>query len=168
MHSEATRDTAEAGLEETSTVNEHNHCYICFTQKGFDASRTIELLTSCGSVIAICRDRGLLEEMKRLSAAECYIWTQKPGADRLDPSSLNRCISLVRSRLELGARTVVLEGVEYLELVNGMRETELFLSHLSDAAADAEGILLILLHENTLEERNVQHLAASCSASVLN
>ncbi len=92
--------------------------------------------------------------------------TPSVGKDRVDPKALNTMTKIVYDFvLEFPRAAFLLDGLEYLLLHNDFSKTLLFLEHLNDFVMQSEGILLVPInpealddHDIALMERNVEVL----------
>jgi two-component system cell cycle response regulator len=82
--------------------------------------------------------------------------TPSVGKDRVDPTALSTLTKMVYQFVVENPRGVVLlDGLEYLLLHNEFSKTLLFLEHLNDFVMQSEGLLLVPINPEALEEQDI-------------
>lgn len=71
----------------------------------------------------------------------------------MSPTSIDILTDLVANALRKGYRTVYIDSVEYLIIENGFERTMKFLLNLKDMTLNANGLMILVINEETLDEK---------------
>ena len=101
------------------------------------------------------------------------VWLTKHEAGKvgpyqvLSPSDLGQIVTEIRDFLREGeGRVVLLEGIEYLIVQNDVNGVLKFLQTMMDQAVTLQGILLMVVYPNALEERVLSNLRCITSGTL--
>jgi|GEM_PF-5537951 hypothetical protein len=114
-------------------------------------------------VVAITRTPNICarEEL----AAEHYLLTERPGRNRIQPEALTRIVSAARAvSEEAGHCTIIIEGIEYLVLYNGLNPVLRMLCQLADLAWENGHHLLILIYSPATSHEEIALIQRVCAA----
>jgi hypothetical protein len=101
------------------------------------------------------------------------VWLAKHEAGKvgqyqvLSPSDLGRIVTEIRDFMREGeGRVVLLEGIEYLIVQNDVNGVLKFLQTMMDQAVTLQGVLLMVVYPNALEERVLSNLRCITSGTL--
>ena len=85
------------------------------------------------------------------------IWlSHTPGKDHHNPTALGALTKLICSFIEeKGECVVLLDGLEYLMINNGFNHVLTFLDHLNEFVMQSEGMVLLPVRPDALDEREL-------------
>ncbi|BAD85376.1 hypothetical membrane protein, conserved, containing DUF835 domain [Thermococcus kodakarensis KOD1] len=113
-----------------------------------------------GTVI-ITREN-IMDVMSKIHPGSLVFWvtrakegviSETPQVYAVSPTSIDILTDLVANALRKGYRTVYIDSVEYLIIENGFERTMKFLLNLKDMTLNANGLMILVINEETLDEK---------------
>jgi len=148
------QEQKETEQKEEELVMESGSTYAVFEQKPEKAFALLTAATS-GGMEGLCISREYPEklskrfEMNNIKA----IWLSGAGdADAIKPNDLEKISLHVIDFLKKSSGIVLIDGIEYLISNNGFQAVVRLIQHLRDIAAKTQGILLLSINPETLQQ----------------
>ncbi|WP_367883785.1 DUF835 domain-containing protein [Thermococcus peptonophilus] len=126
-----------------------------------EVAQALEDVWSKPGTVIITREN-IMEAMNKIHPESLVFWvtrakegviSETPQIYAVSPTNMDILTDLVANALRKGYRTVYIDSVEYLIIENGFERTMKFLLHVKDITLNANGSIILVISEETLDEK---------------